>query len=372
MWTLLACTGAAPVDQQPVLTVEDGYGGGPHPAGAAVHVWAAVDPHAELVTGWTGDTRLLGASSAEWNGPLTMPEHDAALAAVIEAASAPLDPRTYALAHGDRDVLVAAAAAPVGVVLFFHGAIYSVDQLRDAAARTITFHLVRRGYTVVAVESEAEAVSGTGGWNSALAANPDLDNVVTLVDALRADGTLPAGAPVFAWGMSSGGMFAHTVGAGLPAAGVVAYCAPGTPEANGATRAPTAWHLAANDRTFPDGADDARLFAATLATLGILNEVLVHPPTPLYDERFLRVSGVDAERSRRIARALRAAGAVDDDDRWLVAGSEVDVDGLDGVDGLDAAAQAGVTAEIEAMAADHELYDDHAARMADFLDAIRG
>ncbi len=339
------------------LVVEGGSGSGEYAAGDRIQVWAGVDPQVALAS-WSGD---MLPDPPEWNGTITMPDHDALAVAQSVAVDAPLVERTYPTEAGDRTVLASVVAEPVGVVLFFHGAAYSVDQLRSNAGRTLTMALVRAGYTVVALPSTAEVAAGTGGWSADLADdNSDLVTTRALVDAMRSDGTIRSGSPVFAWGMSSGAQFASVVGAALPTDGVVSFCAPGTADAIAETSAPTAWYLASMDRTFPTAVADATGFASQLGARGIASEVYVHPPTPLYDARFERITEIDADLSRELADALRASGAVDA--AGIVAvGAEIDVD---------AELREAVVAEIEIMAADHELYDDVAVRMVGFLDGL--
>jgi hypothetical protein len=311
------------------LQVEGGFGSGPHPAGSAVQVWADVDPQTEIVTGWGPEEALLEAPR-EWNSALVMPSRDASLVVQKEAVPTPIESRTAALPGGTRDLRVVTADAARGVVLFFHGAAYSVDQLSDNAARTVVMHLVRAGFTVVALESEAEAASGSGGWSSSLdeQSNLDLQNARALAELLRQDGTLPdPGAPVVAWGMSSGGVFAH----------------------------------AGADTVFPS--EPALELQEQLAARGVPTDLYVHPPTPLYDERFTRIAGIDEALSREIAELLRAQGAVDARGEWQVSGSQVELE----VPGLSEPQLVAVRAEVEIMAADHELYDDAAARMVAFL-----
>jgi hypothetical protein len=347
------------------LHLEGGFGGGLHPAGSTVQVWADVDPQTEIVVGWGPDEALL-QSGHEWNSTLVMPSREATLLVQKEAVSAPVEPRTAALPGGTRDLRVVSAPYARGVVLFFHGAAYSVDQLSDNAARTVVMHLVRAGFTVVALESEAEAISGTGGWSSSVdeEGNVDLQNARALVELLRADGTLPGGAPVVAWGMSSGGLFAHAVGAVGVADAVLASCAPGGADAIAITEAATGWYLAGADTVFPS--DPALEFQKELAGRGVPTDLYVHPPTPLYDERFTRIAGIDLATSRELAELVRAQGAVDARGDWQVSGSQVEVE----LSGLTEEQLVAVRAEIEIMAADHELYDDAAARMVAFLDTL--
>ncbi len=359
-------TGTTPPGD-PVLSVVNGFGGGVSFEGETRHVWGDVDPQSEIVASWTGDADLLDAPG-EWNAGLVMPDHDATVEAVIEAVPLVFDERTYPLPGGNRDVLVVEAAIPIGVVLFFHGAAYSIDQLRTNAGTSLAMRLVRAGYTVAALESEAEEDFGTGGWSSSLAgSNVDLQNVEDLIFELSDGGTLPAGMPVFAWGKSSGGIFAHTVGASGLVNGVVAFCAAGTDDAMDVTQAPTAWYLAELDQTIPTAVADAMDDQVDLTNRGVATDLYVHPQTPLYDQRFERVAGIDSTTSASIAQQIRDEGYVDADDMWLVAGTAVNLS-LPG--SFSPAQVTAVEAEVEMMASDHELYDDVGARMVEFLTGL--
>ncbi len=339
LW-LAACSGAATEAPpgSPTLTVTGGFGGGTFAAGSEVHVWADVNPQTQIAS-FTGDVDVL-AQADEWNSPLVMPDRDVALEVKLETVDAPVQERTLALATGDRRVLVVTRDAPVGGVVFFHGAAYSVDQLNDNAARTLVLHLVRAGWAVAALASTAEASAGTGGWTSA-----DLPNAEALIAALRVDGTFPAAGPVVAWGMSSGGQFAHSVGAAGLVDAVVAYCAPGTAADLAATSTPTAWYLAAEDTTFPNVLADSASWQQDLEGRGVRTDRYVHPVTPLYDQRFTRVAGIDEATS-----AIIAAGGV-------AAAPQLTPEQV-----------TAVNAELEIVAAVHELYDDAAARTLRFLE----
>jgi len=380
--SLVACThGAAPGGGDPTtdgaattdggsdtagtwtLTVEGGFGGGTYAEGAPVQVWADVDPHAAVVTGWTGDASLLD-QPVDWNSGLTMPARDITLSPTLRTVPFDIETRTGTLAGGTRSWSQVSPRHPRGIVIFFHGARYSRAELTDAAATSVGMRLVDAGYAVVALDSSAAASSGAGGWNPS-ESSTDMDAVRDLVSLLRAElGDLP----VYAWGMSSGGQFAHAVGRYLPADGVLASCAPGSKDIAATTTAPTAWFMAGADTTFPSGADDARAYAKQLQGRGLQALVLEHPPTPLYDERFTRVPGVDTASSALIAAWIRAQGYVDANGRWQVSGGTVS-SALDLPD-LDPATVTAIGAEIEIMAADHELYDDYSAEMVDFLDGL--
>ncbi|NOY27918.1 MAG: hypothetical protein GXP62_18800 [Oligoflexia bacterium] len=345
------------------LTVSGGYGSGNYQGGSAAHVWADVDPHAAIVTGWTTDTDVL-ADPLEWNSSLVMPQQDLVLTPTILEVPFDIRTQTLSLGSGARAYSLVSPSEPVGIVLFFHGASYSRAELDDAAASSVGMALVHAGYAVAALDSEAAASAGAGGWN-ADPKSTDMANVRALAAALRSDlGDLP----VYAWGMSSGGQFAHLVGAELPAQGVLGSCAPGTADIASRTTAPTAWFLAAADTVFTTGATDAPIYAKQLQARGLQAQVNVHPTTPLYDERFTRVPGVDADTSAAIADWIRQQGYVDAQGQWLASGRTVS-SALQLPD-LDADTVTAVRAEIEIMAADHELYDDYTSRMVAFLQAL--
>ena len=64
------------------LEVGNGHGSGTYLAGSTVHVFAAVRPLDQLVTGWTGDAGLL-ADPEEWHSTLVMPAADVSVAAQV-------------------------------------------------------------------------------------------------------------------------------------------------------------------------------------------------------------------------------------------------------------------------------------------------
>lgn len=355
-----------------ILSVNEGWGGGVYPAGAIVQVWAGVFPYDQWVEGWSPADGL--ADPGEWNSALVMPAHDLSLVAAVQSAAPPPEELVLPLPSGERPAWLVSPAAPRGLVLFFHGARYAHTELGDNAALTVTGRLVHAGWAVLAMDSEAAARSGTGGWDDVVDGdNADLIAVREAVEWARAEGRVAAGAPVVAWGMSSGGQFAHAVGLDLPADAVLASCAPGRATTLAASSAPTAWFLAEADGTFPTGAEDAAAAAEERALRGVPAEVNVHPRTPLYDQRFTRVPGVDEARSAAIAADIRAAGHYLDEGGWQVSGSTVTASmGWASLDGLDEVQRTAVAAEIEIMAADHELYDDYAGRMVDFLSEVLG
>jgi hypothetical protein len=355
-------TGSAGV----TLTVEAGYGDGAYAPGDTVYAWADLDPQAEWLATWESSPSVAFADPPdEWNQRLVLPSQDVTLTATLQPATETLVEEPLALPSGARDALAWLPGGERGLVLFFHGASYDHTQLRSNAGATLTHGLAAAGYAIVAMDSSLAASAGRGGWSEA-----DLPAMTEVVAALRADGRIATDTPVVAMGMSSGGQFAHLVGLALPADAVVAFCAPGDPSTLAATSAPTAWFMAANDSTFPTGVADAEGYAADLDARGVRNHLVVHPATPLYDQRFERVDGVSAAQSAAIADELRAAGFVDAEDQWVVSGATVTASfPLAAFAELTDEQVTAVGAEVEIMAAEHELYDDYAPRVVEFLDS---
>jgi hypothetical protein len=346
------------------LLVVGGEGGGRHLPGSEVWVAATVDPTTTVVTGWDATPEV--DAPREWNGTVTVPAGGLVLEARTRRVEVELTERTYALPGGERTARVAAVEDPRGVVMFFHGASYSTRQLDEPSPRNVLLHLVDAGYTVVAPQSAAEVASGSGGW-VATRGSADHRAVEALWGELAADGTLPAGAPRVAWGMSSGGQFAHAVGAALELDVVLAHCAPGTSAELSTTTAATGWYLAERDGTFPTAVDVATEAQAWFTARGVSTDLVVHPRTPVTPLRFTRIPGVDEDRSRSVGQALLDRGLAGEDGLLRESGAEVVAATADLFAADPPEVRAGLAAELEILAADHELYDDAANRMVAFL-----
>ncbi len=364
---VVGCEGAkAPATGDHALTVTAGFGGGQYAAGDVVRVWSGLNPQTSYLADWHATL----ADPGEWNSTFTMPDADTTLTATVSGPGSELYNQT--IVGFDRPVLGWRPTTPRGIVLFFHGASYNRTEIQSNAGAYLSNRLMADGYAVVAIDSTDASTAGIGGWNDDPTDpnNADLVAVSQLVAAVRTDWSIPATTPVIAMGMSSGGQFAHAVGLALPAQAVVAFCAPGRSTTLAATTAPTAWFLADKDSVWPTGAADTTTSSAAMTARGVATSVNVHPATPLYDQRFERVTGVSATQSKAIADELRADGFVDADDNWLVSGMTVTAAfPLASLSGLSADQQTAVDAEVEIMAAEHELYDDYANRMLTFLDS---
>ncbi len=366
-----------------LLVVDGGFGSGIYPAGAQVHVWAAVTPTMEeLVTSWDGDAALL-QDPGEWHTTLTMPAHDVALSATPIQTLMPLTVETIEGHERPKTVRHHIPEDPVGIVLFAHGTGGSGAMIEGIEATYLAHVLGRAGFGVWSTDAEEVDAGDTDGdgkirWDASLSPdNVDLLNVQRILDQFEADGRIDADTPRLALGMSNGGAFSVTAGAGLELDAVASYCASGRDAAVEATEAPTAWFLCEFDGNDQMDNDQAAAHHQTLLDRGIPTELHVHGPSPLYDQRFGRIPSLGPT-STAIADELRDAGHVDGDgfvidDAETIAAAVLATPGdYPVLSGLSGEEQLAVAGQVRIMTADHRLYDDYARRMLAFFEARIG
>ncbi|MBY0275703.1 hypothetical protein K2Z84_10190 [Candidatus Binatia bacterium] len=374
------------------LTVGNGYGSGTYPAGSTVHVFAAVQPQSQLVTGWTGDTSLL-AEPDEWHTTLVMPAADASVAATIASRPTTLAVTTFT-GSTTRAKTVRAKVPPGarGLVLLLHGTNGGDGFILQDETFAVALRLLEAGYGVLGTEAEESVAGDLNGdgkkrWDAGLTtANVDFANLDALIAALRAAGTIGPTTPLFVLGMSNGGSTSLSLGAvaaspvaasfpNLRFAAVISFCADGRATAAAITTTPTAWLMCGNDDNPEVDNAAAAVNSAGLAARGIPTAFALHPAAPLYDERFARVAGVSAATSRAIAAELRAAGFLAADGFFtlstddLVAAVTATPSLLPTLVALSGAQKSDVIDQVRAAQAEHQMYSDWAARAVAFFDA---
>ena len=373
------------------LAVADGYGSGTYPAGSTVHVFAAVRPQDQLVTGWTGDPGLL-ADPDEWHSTLVMPLADASVTATIVARPTTLAVSTFTGSTSrQKTVRALIPLNPRGLVLFLHGTGGSSAFITKDEAFYVALRALESGYGVLGTEAEEAVAGDLNGdgkerWDASLAAgNVDLANLDTLIASLRASGAIGPTTPLLALGMSNGGSMAVTLGAVASApsaasfpelrfAAVLSFCADGRAAAVATTDTPTAWLMCANDDN--DEVDNVAAAAnsAALAARGVATLFAAHAASPLYDERFLRVPGVALATSQALATELRAAGFVGTHSFFVTPTDDIitavtaDPALLPSLVALPGAARSDVIGQVKAMQAEHQMFSDWAQRAIAFFD----
>jgi hypothetical protein len=132
--------------------------------------------------------------------------------------------------------------------------------------------------------------------------------------------------------------------------------------------------LCANDDNDQVSNDDARANSDVLRDRGIRTLVDEHPASPLYDQRFMRVPGVDEATSSELAEGLRDGGFVGPDGLFLLPTTEMqaqvqsDPDAFPALASTDGKTLSEVVNQIRVMQAEHQFYSDWAARALDFLE----
>jgi dienelactone hydrolase len=370
---------ATPTEFQ--LTVTNGFGSGNYPAGATVHVWSDHDPRAQIVTRWSGDVALL-SDSGEWHTSLVMPARDVSLQAELTDSSFELVEAQFRGRDRLKTVRYHIPPNPVGMVHITHGTGGSGAIIEGIEAGYIARVLVHAGYGVWATDAEEVDTGDQDGndkirWNvRPTEDNVDFANLTQIIEQFASRELIRQGTPQFIVGMSNGGAFALVAGSALNLSAAVVYCASGSEGVAATTETPTAWFLCEQDENEQvDNAKSARNHEA-LTARGVPSALSSHGPSPLYDQRFARIVGIDAETSRAIASELRAGGHTDERDFLLHDGADIErrvtaapsdypvISGLrPRLKGLE------VLHQLRVLRSNHRLYDDYARRTLTFLQA---
>jgi hypothetical protein len=331
---LAACGGsvAEPSASSPIertVTVTGGFGSGSYRPGTTVHVWSAVSTTSGVARRWSGDATLL-AEPDEWHTSFVMPERDVTLLANSTTQTVTLNVETFTgVTSVPKTVRYHFPPGMRGVVLFSHGTGGNSDFIQRTEPFPLALALVADGYGVVSTEAEEVVAGDQNGdgrrrWDTRLAANNvDLGNLQAMFEGFQRRGLIPAGTPKFALGMSAGGSFSHflgTVGATVLASGfpqlrfaaVAGYCADATAARSASlSRTPSAWFMCGAEDNPEVSNVEARANEAAMRARGIPTDYAENPPSPIYDERFTRIDGINRAASRAMVAELRAAGLID-------------------------------------------------------------
>lgn len=387
--TSLAATTVPPATEHRV-TVDGGYGSGTYPPGATVHVWSAASTTSAVVRPWGGDVELL-AEPDEWRTSFVMPARDVTLVANSTAVSVvPTVERFTGVTSVAKTVRYILPPQMRGVVLFSHGTGGSGAFLESTEAYPLALALVADGYGVVSIDAEEAVAGDLNGdgkqrWSArATAGNVDLGNLQLLFDSFEARGMIPAGTSKFALGMSAGGNFSHLLGtlAATPAgasfpqlrfAAAVSFCADATAARSASlSTTPSAWYVCAAEDNPEVSNAEARANEAELRGRGVATDYAEHTPSPLYDERFTRIEGIDAVASAAIAAELRAAGFVDDtgfvslDADEIAAAVVADPASFPTI--VSSRQGAAIRSQLKVLRAEHAMFADLTRRTIDFFD----
>ncbi len=183
--------------------------------------------------------------------------------------------------------------------------------------------------------------------------------------------------------MSNGGAMSVSLGAvaaspiastypNLRLVTAVSHCASGRAGAAAISTTPTAWLLCANDDNDQVSNEQAQDNSAALSARDVATFVDAHPASPLYDERFARVPGIDDATSQSIVDELRAGGFVGSDGLFIVPTTEIlttvqaDPSAYPTMFSLGSVGL--VVNQVRVMQAEHQMFSDWVSRTLDFVE----
>lgn len=307
------------------LTVTQGSSSGQVAAGSTVHVWADPAGPDQVFDGWTGDVAGLDDPESA-SARLLMPAGTVHLTATYRSSPAwtpVLDTQaTIPALSSSVQAWSYFPSSPLGVVLLFHGRGGSGSNWFSNAENLILARdVVADGLGIVALDSNDRVIKE---WDVTLsAANVDFQNVNAALDAFIARGLMGATTSIYCLGTSNGGSMSPRVALWLstqssprPARASAVYIAESQAIIMGNTNIPNTWGLARNDGTGVtiQGAQDN---FGILSGRGIDALFWINEPSPVYPERFWRISGLTADDSRTIQASLKSAGYLDAQDYFV-------------------------------------------------------
>ncbi len=373
------------------VRVANGYSLGKFPPGKTVHVWSAANPFTQMLSSWSGDAATLLNEPSEWHTSFIMPGRGVNLTANLTTAPVTLQSTTFTgVTTRAKPVYYYFPSNPRGIILFLHGTGGDATFISKVETSPLVMAAVQQGFGVVSADAE-EAVAGDLNndgaihWDTSVSANNiDFGNWNALLAAFQAQGAFTANTPKYAVGMSNGGSFSIALGAlsafgsaasfpQLRFAAVASYCSQGaTPFAQNTTT-PTAWFMCANDDNSEVSNTTAQSNYNIAKGRGIAAIFDLHPASPLYDQRFARVSGVSSSASAAIAGQFRTAGMVNADGYFSITSSQLSAQiaatpgAFPAYIALNATQRNDVQDQAHAMMATHQFYSDWAQRTLNFF-----
>ena len=363
------------------VTVTNGFGSGTYEVGSTVHIWSNHNPRTQVVTKWSGDTDLL-PDSGEWHTSFVMPSRDVTFSAELKDVSFQLVEEQFNGRDRSKTVRYFIPPNPVGFVHITHGTGGSGAIIEGIEPGYLARVLVDAGYGVWATDAEEVDIGDQDGnnkirWNTTPNAdNVDFANLTRIFGQFVSRQLIPQGTPNFIVGMSNGGSFSFVAGGFLSLKAAVVYCASGPEQVATITETPTAWSLCElDDNEQVDNAKSARNHEA-LKARNIATELYSHGPSPLYDQRFVRIDGIDEATSKAIADELRMNNHVDAQGFLLQDGNEIGAavsnspNNYAVINGLQPRIQSReVLQQLRVMRSNHRMYDDYARRTLAFIQA---
>lgn len=297
--------------QRSNVTVNTGSGDGTYRSQPFVHVWADPNPSGVVFDRWTGDTFLL-QNPLESHAKLRTSKLNVNLTATYKPAPA-WNPTFETLNEIQMGYYFPQSF--VGVIFHFHGQGGSANLLfSNLERRTFANEAVAEGYAVVALDS-ADRVNRDWSVSNDIATSPDIQNVQAAINLFVMRGWITSATPLFAHGFSKGAGFSPRVARALNFRATSMNCLAGTPDIINITTIPIIWCMAQNDGTIgTGGVQQSRVNHQNLLSRNVPTQHHLATPSPVYPERFWRITGLTANDSRTIYTALKQNNFLDERD----------------------------------------------------------
>lgn len=364
MWADVRNIVQTPAPQPPRLLLQGGYGGGNYPAGTQLHAFAEATGATRMFVGWRGDGPLL-ADPRGWHASPQQAPRASTLTAQFQSVSTALTTATDSI-NGSRYRWIVPANARA-LLFSFHGSGGSGDLPFTKPEAQITARLLlSRGFGVVGLDSSNRVDRQ---WNPQYSlSNPDVVNVLGIIDRLRASGSIGANTPIFCEGTSNGGGFCSRTSALLGWRGQSLMIADGNETIMLQSTVPTIWTLGSRDPTLAPGyLERSQASADGMAARGIPFERNVVAPSPVYPERFARIEGISVEASRALTETLRSGGFLDAAGMVIADPRSAALSAL--IPPALRSYNGDIVAQLEIAYGAHEYYSDYAHRAVHFLEA---
>ncbi len=387
--SLLAVTGHA---QTFNLAVNNGYGSGNYRAGDTVHVWSKEIPADAVFAQWSGDIATL-ADIGEWHTTLITPARNLTLTANFRTlAHFTIQYEAIKAVNNRKNVYYYVPANYKGVIYFSHGTdgeaanwidvIENRQMVKDAIADTFAVIITEAEEITLNTDLDGDGKLHWETFPLDSVANIDMANIKAITDTLINRGVMKRATPRFAVGMSNGGGFSGSLAETFKFKAAVSYCHPLSASLAPIATVPIQWCMAKYDQhegVGPAGNAQALANHEVLLSRGIPTKHFVFDHSPLYPERFLRVTGISSATSTALFNGLKNFGALDAKNYLrfnadsLVSRLRVNPTGFAAYTALTATQRLGVNNQIDVAFADHQFFSDFNKKTLKFLnDARRG
>jgi hypothetical protein len=365
LYILIAASVGVASAQHANVTVNSGSGDG-SPRQPFVHIWADPNPAGMVFDRWTGNTVWL-QSAREPHTRLRAASLNIDLTATYRPA--PVWTPTFETLNGIQ-IGYFFPAGHQGVIFHFHGQGGAANLLFNNLERRIFANeAVAEGYAVVAIDS-ADRTNRDWGTSNDIASNPDIQNVQAAINLFISRGSMNGSTPVFAHGFSKGAGFSPRVARALNFHATSMNLLAGTPDIINITTIPTIWCIALNDGTImPGGVAQSKANYQNLVNRGVSAQYNLAVPSPVYPERFWRITGLTAVDSQAIHTALRQNGFIDARN-FLVA--DPDTSGWQSaVPAQYSSFTNSISDQLRICYTEHTFFSDYDRRVLDFFNTYR-